>query len=160
MPNTYTQLLIQLVFATQGRQQFIPAENREVLHRYLTSVVQNDDHKMLAVFCMPDHIHLLVGLNPAVSISDLVLDIKRASTNFINERGLANGKFQWQKGYGAFSYGQSQLHRVVQYIRNQEEHHRRKSFREEYFAFLDRFQVGYKEEYLFEFYDKPSAETG
>lgn len=159
MPNTYTQLLVQIVFATQGRQQFIPEENRELIHRYITSVVQDDGHRMLAVFCMPDHIHLLLGLNPATAISDLVLDIKRASTNFINERGLANGKFQWQKGYGAFSYGQSQMSRVVQYIRNQEEHHRKKSFREEYFAFLDRFQVSYREEYLFEFYDGPPNES-
>ena len=154
MPHTYTQLLIQLVFAAEGRQQLIPAQHREQIHRHIASVVQDEGHRMLAVFCMPDHIHILLGLNPAVSVADLALDLKRASSRFINERKLTGGPFNWQRGYGAFSYGRSQQDQVVNYILNQEAHHRQKSFRQEYFAFLDRFRIDYKEEYLFEFYEQ------
>lgn len=104
MPNTYTQIYIQIVFAVQGRNNLIQAKNREELHKFITGIVQNREHKMLAVFCMPDHIHILVGLKPTQSISDLVRDIKAGSSKFINDNKWIKGKFSWQNGYGAFSY--------------------------------------------------------
>lgn len=152
MPNTYTQLFIQLVYAVSGRQNLLPKHHRETLEKYTTAVVQNDGHKLLAVFYMPDHVHLLVGLNPNVSISDLVLDVKRATTNFINETKMSGAHFHWQKGYGAFSYSKSAVPDVIRYILNQEEHHKKQTFRDEYLAFLKKFEVEYDEKYLFEFY--------
>lgn len=119
----------------------------------MTATLQNDGHKMLAIFCMPDHVHFLVGLNPSISISDMVLDVKRASTNFINEGKLVHGHFNWQKGFGAFSYAKSQVHNVCEYIMRQEEHHRKKTFKEEYVELLRLFEVEYDEKYLFEFVD-------
>jgi len=152
MSNTYTQLHIQLVFAVKGRKSFIQNSWEEELHKYITAVVQNDRHKMLAINGMPDHIHIFVGLNPAIAISDLVKDIKRASNNWINDRGLIKGKFEWQSGYGAFSYSKSQVDRVCQYIRNQKEHHAKQNFRMEYTGLLKLFDINFKDEYLFEFY--------
>jgi REP element-mobilizing transposase RayT len=154
MPNTYTQLFVQLVFAVKGRESLIPKGSREQIQKYITGVVQKDAHKMLAIFCMPDHIHLLIGLNPSISISALVLDIKRASTNFINENNIVSRQFNWQKGYGAFSYSKSQVRDVVNYILNQEAHHQKKTFRQEYVEFLQKFEVEYEEKYLFEFIDE------
>ena len=153
MGDTYTQLFVQIVFAVRGRVNFIGKEHRELVHRHVTAVMQNDGHKMLSVFCMPDHIHFLAGLNPAQSISDMVLDVKRASTNMLNEKGLFNGHFNWQKGFGAFSHSKSQVPDVINYILNQEAHHQQKTFRQEYHEFLDKFGIAYKEEYLFEFYE-------
>jgi len=129
MANTYTQLYVHVVFAVQGRQNFIPAQHRETLHRYLTAALQNDGHKMLAVFCMPDHVHFLADINPAISISDMVLDVKRASTNFLNSAHGNNSHFHWQKGYSAFSYSKQQVPQVINYILNQEAHHQKKTFR-------------------------------
>ena len=119
MSDTYTQVYIQCVFAVKGRNSFIQPVWEEELYKYVTAVVQNDRHKMLAINGMPDHIHIFLGLNPAFAISDLVKDIKRASNNWINERGFVNGKFEWQTGYGAFSYGRSQIDQVCKYIINQ-----------------------------------------
>ncbi|WP_207491996.1 IS200/IS605 family transposase [Aridibaculum aurantiacum] len=156
MPNTYTQLYIQLVFAVQGRQNLIAKQHRQTIHKYVTQVVQADGNKMLAVYCMPDHLHMLVGLNPEVSISNLVLDVKRATTNFINRDHIIGNHFHWQKGYGAFSYSRSSINSVVQYILNQEQHHQKITFHEEYIQFLKKYNVQYDEKYLFEFYDEAS----
>lgn len=150
MANTYTQLYVQLVFAVKGRESLLPRQHREVLHRYITGTVHQQGHKLLAVFAMPDHVHLLVGLKPHAAISDLVRDIKAGSSKLINEQKWLPQKFSWQEGYGAFSYSRSQVDAVVQYILTQEEHHRKKTFREEYVAFLQKFQVEYQEQYLFE----------
>ena len=109
---------------------------------------------MLAVFCMPDHVHFLAGINPAISISDMVLDVKRASTNFINSACGNNRHFHWQKGYGAFSYSKQQVPQVINYILNQEAHHQKKTFREEYLAFLNIFDIAYDDRYVFEFYEE------
>jgi len=152
MPNTYTQLFIQIVFAVQGRHNFIQLHYRELIHKYITTVIQNDKHKMLAIFCMPDHLHMLVGLNPAISISDMVLDSKRASTNFLKEEGYVNDSFHWQKGYGAFSYSKSAVPSVINYILNQDQHHQQTSFRDEYVQLLQEFEIIFDENYLFEFY--------
>ena len=151
MPNTYTQLFIHVVFAVKGRENLIQKHHRELLQKYMTATIQNDGHKMLAIFCMPDHVHFLVGLNPSVSISVMVLDLKRASTNFINEKKLVQGHFNWQKGFGAFSYAKSQVSNVCEYISNQEDHHRTRTFKEEYVELLKLFEVEYDEKYLFEF---------
>ncbi len=150
MPNTYSQIYIQIVFAVKGRQNLIPKQNREELHKYITGIVQNRDQKMLSIFCMPDHTHLLVGLKPLIAISDLVRDIKAGSSKFINDKHWMKGKFNWQEGFGAFSYSRSQIDNVIKYILNQEEHHKKKTFREEYIEFLKKFEIEYDEKYLFE----------
>ncbi|MBL7902708.1 MAG: IS200/IS605 family transposase [Bacteroidia bacterium] len=150
MPNTYTQLYIQIVFVVRGRQNLISKNNREELHRYITGIVQNRGHKLLSIFCMPDHTHVLIGLKPNQSISDLARDIKAASSGFINEKKWVFGKFTWQEGYGAFSYSKSQVQNVARYIQNQEEHHSKKSFKDEYLEFLKEFEIEYDEKYLFE----------
>lgn len=116
----------------------------------MTGIVQNRGHKLLAVFCMPDHTHLLIGLKPSQSISDLARDIKAGSSGFINEKKWIVGKFNWQEGFGAFSYAKSQVDTVIRYVQNQEEHHSRKTFKEEYLEFLKEFEIEYNETYLFE----------
>ena len=152
MPDTFTQLYIQLVFAVKGRHNFIKESFRDELEKYICGIVRNKNHKPLAIYCMPDHIHFLAGLNPAQSISDLVKEIKNSSCNFIKERNWLN-QFYWQQGYGAFSYSRSSLDKVINYILNQPEHHKKKTFNEEYVEFLIKFNIDYDEKYLFEFYD-------
>jgi putative transposase len=155
MANTYTQLYVQLVFAPKGREKMIPKEHKEEVHKYITGIVQHKDrrHKLIAINCMPDYIHIFVGLNPAQSISDLVGDIKTASSKYIKSRPWMPFDFEWQIGFGAFTYSHSQIDDVVKYILNQEQHHKKKTFREEYLDFLNKFDVPYDERYLFEFYD-------
>jgi REP element-mobilizing transposase RayT len=150
MPNTYTQIYIQIVFAVKGRENLISKSHREELHKYITGIVQKREQKMLSIFCMPDHTHLLVGLKPLIAISDLTRDIKAGSSNFINDKKWVKGKFNWQEGFGAFSYSRSQIDTVIKYILNQEEHHKKKTFREEYINFLKKFEIEYDEKYLFE----------
>jgi REP element-mobilizing transposase RayT len=141
------------VFAVKGRQNLIPKLHREELHKYITGIVTNREQKLLTIFAMPDHIHLLVGLKPNITISDLVRDIKAGSSKFITESNWIKTKFNWQEGYGAFSYSKSQIDNVIKYILNQEEHHKRKTFKEEYFDFLKKFEIDYNEKYLFEWID-------
>jgi len=150
MSNTYSQIYIQIVFAVKGRQNLIPKQHREELHKYITGIVQNRGQKMLSIFCMPDHTHLLVGMKPSLSVSDLTRDIKAGSSQFITEKRWINGKFNWQEGFGAFSYSRSQIDHVIKYILKQEEHHKRQSFKEEYLDFLKKFEIEYNEKYLFE----------
>ena len=132
MANTYSQIYIQIVFAVKGRQNLIAKENREELHKFITGIVTNREQKLLAIFAMPDHVHILVGLKPSISISDLVRDIKAGSSKFINDSKWIKGKFNWQEGFGAFSYSKSNLDNVVKYILNQEERHQKKTFKNEY----------------------------
>ncbi|MGB3948693.1 MAG: IS200/IS605 family transposase [Bacteroidia bacterium] len=150
MANTYSQIYIQIVFAVKGRQNLVAKSNREELHKYITGIVQKRGQKMLSIFCMPDHTHLFIGLTPSISISNLVRDIKAGSSNFINEQEWIQGKFSWQEGFGAFSYSRSQIDDVVKYILNQEDHHKKKNFKEEYLDFLNKFEIMYDEKYLFE----------
>lgn len=150
MANTYTQIYIQIVFAVKGRQNLISKENREELHKFITGIVSNRDQKLFAVFAMPDHVHILVSMTPNISISDLVRDIKAGSSKFINDNKWLNGKFNWQEGYGAFSYSKSNVDLVVKYILNQEEHHKNKTFKNEYLDFLEKFEIEYDPKYLFE----------
>ncbi|MCF6350499.1 MAG: IS200/IS605 family transposase [Flavobacteriaceae bacterium] len=153
MANTYTQIYIQIVFTVKGRQSLIPKQNREELHKYITGIITKRNQKLLAIFAMPDHIHLLVGLKPNISISDLVRDVKAGSSKFISDNNWVNGKFNWQEGFGAFSYSKSQIDNVVKYILNQEEHHKKRTFKEEYINFLEKFDIDYNEKYLFEWID-------
>lgn len=150
MANTYTQIYIHVVFAVQGRQNLIPKEHKEELHKYITGIVKNKGQKLIAINSMPDHVHVFIGMKPNIALSDLVRDIKNNSSGFINEKKWIRGKFNWQKGFGAFSYGHSQIDAVVKYILNQEKHHAKKTFREEYIEMLKKFAVEYDEKYLFE----------
>lgn len=149
MANTYTQIHIQTVFAVQNRQSLIGDKWKDDLYKYITAIIQNNDHKILQINGMPDHIHILFGLRPVQSLSDLMKQVKQDSSKWINQNNLAGGKFSWQEGYGAFSYSKSQLPRVIKYIQNQQEHHRKQTFREEYLALLKTHGVDYDERYIF-----------
>jgi putative transposase len=153
MANTYTQLYIQMVFAVRGRDSLIKKEWKEDLYKYTTGIVQNGGHKMLAINGMPDHVHIFVGYNPNQKIPDLVETIKTDTNHFIKNQGLTRHKFSWQSGYGAFSYSRSHIDRLIQYILNQEQHHRKTTFRAEYLDLLQKFEIEYQEPYLFEFID-------
>jgi putative transposase len=151
MSNTFTQIFIQVVFAVKGRQNLISETNREQLEKYMTGIINNRGQKLLAIFCMPDHVHILIGFKPNVNLSDLVRDIKAGSSHYINEKNWIMGKFRWQEGYGAFSYSSDRMHTVINYILNQKQHHSKKTFRSEYVGLLNEFDIKYEEKYLFEF---------
>jgi REP element-mobilizing transposase RayT len=150
MPGTYSQIYIQVVFAVKGRENLIGKAWKEDLHKYIAGIIKGKEQKSIIVSGMPDHIHAFIGLKPSMSISDLVRDIKNNSSKWINDNRLIKGKFQWQEGYGAFSYSHSQIENVYNYILNQEEHHKIKTFREEYVEFLKKFEIDHREKYLFE----------
>jgi putative transposase len=149
MPNTYTQLYIHLVFAVKFRKAMIHTAWEERLHLYIIAILQNHGHKALSVNSANDHVHVLIGLNPKQSISDIMRTIKSDSSEWINKENLTPRKFQWQEGYGAFSHSRSQLDPVVKYILNQKEHHKKVSFRDEYQKMLQDFEVQYDEKYIF-----------
>ena len=150
MPNTYTQLYIHIVFSVKGRQALIPKENKNELHGYIMGIIKNKKQTIIQINSMPDHVHILIGITPDTAISDLVRDIKAHSSKFINQKRWVMGRFEWQEGFGAFSYAQSQLGAIVNYIKNQEKHHVQKTFREEYLEILKRFNVNYDEKYVFD----------
>ena len=158
MANTYTQIYIHIVFAVQGRQSLIPASRREELFKYITGIVKKRGQKLIAINGMADHVHVFVGMKPTVAVSDLVRDIKAGSSGFINEKRWIPGRFNWQEGFGAFSHSHSEIDRVVRYIQQQEEHHRKKTFREEYLQVLNDFAVEYDNRYLFTWIDDADAE--
>ena len=151
MANTFSQIYIQTVFAVSGRESLIKLDFKEQLYKYIAGIVRNQRQKLIAINGMPDHIHILVGLRPAMALADLVENIKSESSRFINRNRLVHGRFRWQEGYGAFSYGHSQLNTVVGYIRNQEKHHQRRTFRGEYMTLLRKFDIGFDERYAFKF---------
>ena len=150
MADTFSQIYIQIVFAVQNRKALIRREWEEELYKYITGTIQNKGQKMLAINGTSNHIHFFMGIKPTCCISDLIREVKKASNTFINEKQFTAFKFQWQEGFGAFSYGHSQLTDVIQYIEKQKEHHKKKTFREEYLAFLKAFEIDFKDEYLFE----------
>jgi len=150
MPGTFSQIYIQVVFAVKGRDSLIHSSWEEELYKYISGIVRNKEQKMLAINGMSDHIHFIIGMKPSCCLSDLVREIKKSSNVFINEKKFSNYKFSWQEGYGAFSYSHSALDDVIKYVANQKEHHRKKTFREEYLDFLKNFEVEFKDEYLFE----------
>ena len=149
MVNTYTQIHLHIVFAVKYRQGLIHDSWKDELYKYITGIIQKNNHKLLCINGMPDHIHILVGLRPAQSVSNLLQDIKADSSQWINEKNFLKIKFEWQEGYGAFSYGKSQLNDVITYIENQEEHHKRQTFTEEYRKFLKKFEIDFDEKYIF-----------
>jgi REP element-mobilizing transposase RayT len=154
MPSTYSQIYIQIIFAVKGRENIIVKTWKDEIHKYIAGIIANKGHKSIIVNGVSDHIHAFVGLKPVMAISDLVRDIKNNSSNFVNEKGFVRGEFSWQEGYGAFSYGQSQIEQVYNYILTQEQHHHKQTFKEEYLDFLRKFQIDYNEKYLFEWIDE------
>ncbi len=153
MANTYTQIYIHIVFSVAGRQSLLKGEVKDELHRYIAGILSRKRRKLLAINVMPDHLHLLLALEPETALSDLVRDIKANSSRFIRERGWVRGKFAWQEGFGAFSYSRSQLDAVIRYIQNQEKHHSRRSFRDEYLALLRKYGVDYDPRYVFDVHE-------
>ena len=137
------------MFAVEGRQNLIKPEYNDELQKYITGIVSTQKHKLIAINNMPDHVHLLVGLQPDSSLSDLVRDVKAYSSKFITDKRWVGGKFSWQAGFGAFSHSRSQLGTVIRYIQNQPKHHAKKSFREEYIELLEKFNVDYDKRYIF-----------
>jgi REP element-mobilizing transposase RayT len=149
--NTYTQIYIQTVFAVSGRASLIKPEFKAQLYKYIGGVIKNNGHKPIAINGMPDHIHILIGMKPSMALSDLVRDIKANSSKHVNENRWVRGRFEWQEGYGAFSYGHSQYSSVATYIENQEQHHQRRSFKSEYLTLLQKFDIAFEDKYVFEF---------
>ena len=149
MPNTYTQIHIQTIFAVKKRTGLIQNEWKDELYKYITGILKSHDHKMLAINGMPDHLHVFFGIRPSQSLSDLLQDIKGGSSKWINQKRFIKQKFEWQSGFGAFSYSKSQTSTVIAYIQNQEFHHRKITFLEEYKAFLEKFEIAYDERYIF-----------
>ncbi len=150
MANTFSQVYLQYIFAVKGRNNLIPQKHNDELQKYITGIVQNRKQKLLAINNMPDHLHLLVGFGTTMSMSDFMEEVKSISSGFINDSGWIRGKFEWQRGYGVFSYSRSQIDRVIKYIMNQQEHHKRLTFKEEYLEFLKKFDIEFDERYLFE----------
>ena len=150
MTGTFSQIYIQYVFAVKGKENLLLNPRREEVFKYMAGIIKGKNHKPIIVNGVTDHVHVFVGLKPAMSISDLIRDVKNNFSNFINENKFVKGKFEWQEGYGAFSYSHSQLDNVYQYILNQEEHHRKTSFKQEYISFLKKFEIEYEEKYLFD----------
>ena len=149
MANTYTQIYIQYVFAVQNRISLIKNEWKGELYKYMTGIINQHEHKLLSIGGMTDHIHALVSMHPKQAPSDLMYELKRSSSLWINENKFVVGKFSWQEGFGAFSYSQSQISRVSKYIENQETHHKKKTFREEYLDFLKAFNIEFDERYVY-----------
>lgn len=150
MAGTFSQIYIQVVFAVKGRESLIQPSWEEQLYKYITGIVQNKEQKMLAISGMADHIHFLIGMKPSCCLSDLIREVKKSSNTFVKDKCLTPFNFQWQEGYGAFSYSHSALDNVIAYIMNQKKHHERKTFKEEYMEFLQKFGIEHKPEYLFE----------
>ena len=153
MADTYVQAYFHLVFAVNNRKALIRKSWNDELEKYITDIVQNYGHKLIAIGSMPDHIHIFIGYNLNQIIPNLVEKIKTSSNHWIKERNLTKFKFNWQKGYGAFTHSHSQIDAVAKYVLNQEDHHRMKTFREEYLEMLNRFKITYKDEYVFTFFN-------
>lgn len=150
MANTYSQIYIQVVFAVQGRQNLLQKEWRADVFKYMAGIIKNKGQKPIIVNGVDDHVHTFIGLKPAIALSDLIRDVKNNSTNFINQNHWVKGKFSWQEGYGAFSYSHSQIENVYNYILNQETHHAKQTFKDEYLELLKKFDIEYDEKFVFE----------
>ncbi|MFN3756046.1 MAG: IS200/IS605 family transposase [Flavobacterium sp.] len=153
MAGTFSQIYIQYVFAVKGRQNLLKKPWRDEVFKYMAGIIKGKNQKPIIVNGVEDHVHVFVGLKPTMCISDLVRDIKNNTSNYINDQKFIKTKFEWQEGYGAFSYAHSQINNVYNYIAKQEQHHKKKSFKEEYLDFLQKFDVEYDEKYLFEWYE-------
>ena len=153
MANTYSQINIHCVFAVKGRENMITDRFRDNLHKYMSGILKNDNVFLLSIGGWRDHVHVFFELPTSLRVSDLMRDLKAVSSKWINDNRFVKGKFQWQEGYGAFSYSRSQRNEVIQYILNQEKHHQLKTFKEEYLDMLMKFEIEFKDEYVFDFYD-------
>jgi len=153
MPGTFSQIYIQVVFAVQNRDYLIQPSWEEELYKYISGITKNKGQKMLAINGMPDHIHFLIGMKPSCCLSDLVREIKKSSNEFITEKKFSKFKFNWQEGFGAFSYSHSHVDSVIKYILNQKIHHKKRTFKAEYLDFLKKFDIEFKDEYLFNWID-------
>ena len=152
--STFSQIYIHNVMAVRGRESLIQHSWEEDLYKYISGVVKHKGQKMIAINGMPDHIHFLIGMRPSCCLSDLIREIKKSSNEYINENKLSHFKFQWQEGFGAFSYGHSSLDHVIAYIHKQKEHHKKKTFKTEYKEILESFQLEYKDEFLFDWMEQ------
>ena len=154
MPGTFSQIYIQVVFAVKGRQSFIQPAWEEELYKYITGILTKKGQKMLAINGAFDHIHFLIGMKPSCCLSDLVREIKKSTNTFVNTQTKLPYHFDWQEGYGAFSYSHSALSDIIGYIQKQKEHHKRYSFRDEYIAFLRKFEIDYQEKFVFDWIEE------
>jgi REP element-mobilizing transposase RayT len=150
-PGTFTQMYVQLVFAVQNREAVLTQDIRIRVFEYMSGILTNMNHKSIIVNGISNHIHILIGLNPSVSVSDTVHDIKRSSSLFINNEKLCVGRFSWQEGYGGFSYGRSQIADIYNYIKNQESHHQKRTFQQEYTDYLNDNEMEFDQQFLFDF---------
>jgi putative transposase len=148
MANTFTQIYLHMVFAVQDRISLIKSEWNDELYKYITGIIQNNGHKLIAINGTTNHLHVAVGYKPHQLIPDLMQDVKGNSSRWINEKKFVKGKFSWQAGYGAFSFSHSQIDVVIKYINNQGQHHRKKSFKEEYIELLKKYNVKFDEKYI------------
>ncbi len=153
MANTYTQLYVHIIFAVKNKNNFIPEKHRKEIEKYMCGIISNNNCKTLAMYCNPDHIHILIGVSPNIAISELAKRIKANTSRWINDKKLLKGYFEWQKGYGAFTYSKSQVASVIDYILGQEEHHKNTTFKDEYIKILQNFEIEYKDKYLYDWYD-------
>lgn len=153
MADTFTQIYIQIVFAVQNRKALINSSWEEQLYKYITGIITNKGQKLIIINGMPDHIHIFIGMKPTCCLSDLVREIKKSSNTFIKESNFTKSKFNWQEGFGAFSYSHSHIDNVYKYILNQKVRHKKVSFKQEYLEILEKFNVEFKEEYVFEFFE-------
>jgi putative transposase len=151
MANTFSQIYIQTVFAVSNRMSLIKPEFKEDLYKYISGIITNQGQKLITINGMTDHLHILIGLKPAMALADLVRDIKADSSTYVNKNRWVRGKFSWQEGYGAFSYGHSQLDTIIRYIQNQEKHHARRTFKDEYLTLLRKFDIAFEDKYVFDF---------
>jgi putative transposase len=152
-PNNYTQLYIQLVFAVKYREAVLSRHIRSRVFEYLSGILTDLKHKSIIVNGFANHVHVFYGMNPNVSVSNTIYELKRGSSLFINQNRLCLGNFSWQEGYGGFSYGRSEIQAVYDYIKNQEVHHKKKSFRDEYLELLKSLEITYDLKYLFDFFE-------
>ncbi len=150
MAGTFSRIYLQYVFAVKGRENLLLKTWREEVFKYISGIIEGKNQKSIIVNGVSDHVHILVGLRPSISISDLIRDVKNNSSNFINKKGFIKGHFEWQDGYGVFSYSHSQIDEVYKYIQNQEQHHKKITFKEEYHSFLKKFEIEKDEKYLFD----------
>ena len=153
MSNTFSQIYIQVVFAVKCRESLIKPEWEERLYKYVTGIVQMKGQKMLAINGIPNHIHFFIGMQPNCCLSDLVREIKKSSNEFVKDNSFCKNKFNWQEGFGAFSYSHSQLNKVISYILRQKQHHKKTTFKEEYIRFLKKYGIIYDDRYLFDWID-------
>ena len=153
MANTFSQIYIQIVFAVKHRNALIDPTWEDQLYKYITGIVQNKEQKMIAINGMPDHIHIFIGMKSTCCLSNLVQEIKKSSNTFIKDNDLSSKPFNWQEGFGAFSYSHSQIDSVYKYVMNQKEHHKKQTFKEEYIDFLKKFEVEYDDKYLFDWFN-------